>query len=130
MGNAWDGLFTRAAAPLHEKFFVEDEPILRAPFGDWDRVESVTIYFWTEAQLAGSNQEDGEGEVLHNKSGKRILETARFDVLVAQEVDKRDFWRKDGVDWYTVRIDGKDDRWKTVLVKRVDGLKTKRSRVQ
>lgn len=120
MASEFDAQFARDARP--QLLAVLGESITRWPLGVEANAETVTAIVdcsdETQAgQLAG-------GRAVRDEDGEQIVRTAMLDVAADQDTDDRDRWVIDGQRWNTVRETGRDAGLKTILVERLEKLRT------
>lgn len=120
MASDFDSMFARDARP--QLLAVFGESITRWPLGVEDDAETVTAI----VDMADESQPGqlGGSRAVRDDDGEQIARTAMLDLAADQATDDRDRWVIAGQRWNTVREIGRDAGMKTVLIERLEKIRT------
>ena len=113
--------FQHAAGKLLAAF---GESIIRWPAGVEDEAEVV----WANVDMDNEPLpgQQGGGWKVRDDMGERINRTGLLDVAADQSLDDRDLWRINGEIWGTVREHSRDAGLITIVIERVDMIRTRK----
>ena len=96
--------------------------------GDESSGASMTVIWFPDA-LEGSNENEGDGRVLHRDTGDKIRQSGLLEVANTESVTElKDTFLINSELWALKRIIGKDANMMTLLVVKTDKIKTRRQR--
>lgn len=120
MASEFDAQFARDARP--QLLAVLGESITRWPLGVKADAETVTaiveLHDETQpGQLTG-------GRAVRDENGEQVVRTGTLQLSDEQETDDRDRWVINSQRWNTVRELGRDAGMHTVLIERLEKIRT------
>lgn len=102
------------------------QTIIRWPQGNSATPANITANVDLDEETSAGQV--GGGTRVRDEAGERICRTGKLDVAASQAIDDRDIFVISSERWQVVRILGRDDGGKTVLIERVEPIRTAKGR--